>query len=122
MPNYYVLGHVELVPAVAHFDPVMNALNRHGADLSGGYLDRGGAWAVISERVEAVSVAASVEQVARRVATAEQQRQRVDREIRFSVGPFVAEHIVEFLPDGTEGPTHSWPTEGAGIPGGAARG
>lgn len=109
MPSYYVIGHVELVPAVAHFDPVMDALNRHGAALSGGYRDRGGAWAVLSERIEAASVGAAVEQLARRVEGAEEQRQRTDREIRFSVGPFVAEHIVEYLADGSEGATHSWP-------------
>jgi hypothetical protein len=109
MPSYYVLGHVALVPAVGNFDAVMDTLNHHGAGLSGGSLDRGGTWAVIGERVDAASVKAAVEEVARRIAAAEERRQKFDREIRFSVGPFVAEHITEFMPDGSEGTTHAWP-------------
>ncbi len=110
-PSYYVLGHVELVPAIGNFDAVIDALNRHGADLSGGSLDRGGTWAVIGVRVNAASIGAAVGEVVRRVASAEGHRHKFDREIRFSVGAFVAEHITEFMPDGSDGPTHAWPLQ-----------
>lgn len=122
MPTYYVLGHVQLVPAVANFDPVMDALNRHGANLSGGSLDRGGTWAVIGVSIDAATTEAAVDEVSRRTAAAEVRRQMVDREIRFSVGQFVAEHVTEFLPDGSEGPTRAWPLPPASLHEAGARG
>lgn len=109
MPSYFVQGHVPVIPALTSFDAVMEALNRHGARLTGGSLDRGGTRVVIGERMRAGSKAAAVWAVAGMLRTAEQRRQRIDREIRFSVGLFVAEHVSEFLPDGSLGPTQSWP-------------
>ncbi len=108
MPAYYVQGHVLLVPAVTNFDAFMDGLNRHGAGITGGSVDRGGTWAVIGERVEAGSKKAAVEAVGQKLTAAEKRRQSMDREIRFSVGPLVAEHITEYLPDGSLGRTESW--------------
>jgi hypothetical protein len=109
MPSYVVEGYVRLIPAVPSFDIVMEALNRHGAHLTGGSLDRSGTRAAISERIKTGSREAAVGAVTGRLRGAEERRQRIDHEIHFSVGPFVAEHVSEFLPDGSLGLTRSWP-------------
>ncbi len=114
MPTYYIQGHAPLVPAIANFDAFMDGLNRYGAGITGGNRDRGGEWAVIGERVEAGSKRAAVALVRERLAAAEKQRQSFDREIRFSVGAFVAEHVTEYLPDGSLGRAESWNEDGPG--------
>lgn len=108
MPSYVVQGHVRLTPAVPTFDIVMEALNRHGAHLTGGSLDGSGTRAAISERIRTGSREAAVGAVTGRLRGAEQRRQRLDPEIRFSVGSFVAEHVSEILPDGSIGQPKSW--------------